>query len=213
LLLGATPLQADVITWDLTYEFSGAMAPDGTVTVTLEDTGANTVELTVDFLLGPMSNDQEHVKLLLLNVNPASLMPLTITPDPYPPTAYSVVIPIGQGENAFKADGDGKFDIEFEFGDSGADRLSAGEKAVFTMAETGLATSSFLSLSEPAGGHGPFYVAAHVGGIGEGGEDSGWVTDQNGDVIPEASTMILFSSGLVGLLGYAKLKARSLIRH
>lgn len=214
LLLGTTPLHADIIEWLLDFEFSDATPPDGTVTVTLDDhdaTGA--VWLTVDatgldkYPEPPPSTLQysQHVKELYLNLGPSPYLTKLswdyggISPDAYVVDAFK------QGVNEFKADGDGYFDLLIEFANSGDGRLSAGEWADLKITGDGLSTSSFEYLSAPGGGHGPFYVAAHVGGIGP-KDESGWVTTQP---VPEASTMILFGSGLVGLLGFARGKVRS----
>jgi hypothetical protein len=211
LALGTTSLEAVPIHWELDYEFSGAHAPVGTLIVELETTATNTVWLTVDAtgLVGG-----EHVKVLCLNLDdtllPRANLGMTDEGSGYTVDTFSV------GIDAYKADGDGYFDMEFAFGTSGGNRLAAGEKAEFEFTwPGGLDQSAFYygSAPPPGGGPGPFYVAAHVGGIAddEGGTDwSGWVTDDgNGEVpVPEASTMILFGSGLVGLLRFAKRKSR-----
>ncbi|NQT84585.1 PEP-CTERM sorting domain-containing protein [bacterium] len=204
-VLVATPVRADPIVWQLTHEFSGATPPEGILKVILKDNGSNTVELTVDATLLVGS---EFVGALYLNVDP-SLDPtgLTIT-DTGGPSSYASPS-IGQGVDAFKADGDGFFDILMDFDNNNSDALSAGESALFTIQGAGLSQSSFLYLSANGGGeHGPFLVAAHVQGIGDDGDDSGWVTT-NGEV-PEASTMVLFGSGMLGLFGFAKRRFRSL---
>ncbi len=206
MLLGATPLHAD-ISWDLTYEFSGAWAPEGTLSVILNDTGqpADTVKLIVD--AGDLVAT-EFVSELYLNVNPD-----------FTPTALEIndlggpytVDSIEQGVDAFKADGDGKYDIHINFSTSNSNpelRLGAGDKAEFTIVGgEGFDSSDLEYLSAPAGGHGPFYVAAHVQGIGGEDDNSGWVTTP----VPEASTIILFGSGLLGVLGFARGKVRSLV--
>jgi hypothetical protein len=56
-----------------------------------------------------------------------------------------------------------------------------------------LTASSFNFLSAPDGGHGPFYTAAHVQGIGIDGNFSGWVT------VPEPATWALVTTGGAGL--------------
>jgi uncharacterized protein (TIGR03382 family) len=57
-----------------------------------------------------------------------------------------------------------------------------------------LVATDFQFLSAPAGGHGPFYVAAHVQGIGAEGDDSGWVTT------PEPTTFTLAALAALALL-------------
>jgi len=200
LAFGSTPLQAAPIHWVLDHEFSGGTPPDGTLAVDLVQTVAGTVRLTVDasLLVGG-----EFVGELLLNVDPTASISIT---DLVGPGFYTVGI--SQAQNTYKADGDGKFDIELAFGNAGADRLSAGEKATFDISGTDLVPESFLFLSDPAGGHGPFYVAAHVGGIGPGGQYSGWVTDQPNGEVPEASTLMLLGSGLPGLALWARSRRR-----
>ena len=201
LLFGVTPLWAAPITWTLDYEFSGATPPVGTLYVNLTDTAADTVRLTVD---ATALQGSEFVSELYLNFDPSRdplLLTLTDVGGPYSINAISV------GANAFKADGDGKYDILIDFAPPG-NKLGAGEEARLDI--TGIEDLSedwFEFLSAPAGGHGPFLVAAHVQGIGDDGEGSGWVTTRDGDEpVPEASTMLLFGSGAIGLFGYMRRK-------
>jgi len=206
-LLGATPLQAELITWNLTWVFSGA-TPDGTLTVKLEDTATNTVQLTVDTTeVPPNPLDTEFVSELCLNLDPA-FNPNTLS---FAGPGFTYVKLLSLGTDAFKPDGDGKYDIEFSFYTSAEKpRLDDDKQAVFTITRsTGLSAASFKFPSAPApGGSGPFLVAAHVQGIDH-EEGSGWVTRGDGDhPIPEASTMLLFGSGLTGVLAVARRKIR-----
>ncbi len=205
----APALHAAPITWNLTEAFSGA-TPDGTLTVKLETKPANTVQLTVDAtaLFGT-----EFISKLYLNLNPGldpTLLQFTEVGPPYytpppPPSPYST------GVDSYKADGDGFFDIRIDFVNSPPKkRLGAGKQAVFSITGIdGLTQESFLFGSEPGGGAGSgFLVAAHVQSIDH-GTGSGWVTAGN-QPIPEASTILLFGSGLTGLLAVARRKIRFL---
>ncbi len=99
------------------------------------------------------------------------------------------------GSNAFKADGDGSFDllIQFETADGGTHSFEAGDSVEYTISGIGsLMANSFYYMSDPEpGGAGEYITTAHVLGIGE-AAISGWVT------IPEPAMICLL--GLGGLL-------------
>src|SRR5215469_8457164 len=70
---------------------------------------------------------------------------------------------INTGENAFKADGDGKYDIVFDFT---THSFAGGASFSYLISGiAGLSASDFAYLSAPAGGSGPFYAAAHIMGL------------------------------------------------
>jgi hypothetical protein len=82
------------------------------------------------------------------------------------------------GTNAHQADGDGKFDVRFNFAHAKPHRFGPGESALVTL--SGVATlnvDSFNFMSAPGGANGGFGSAAHVQGIGETPRTAaGWVT-------------------------------------
>jgi hypothetical protein len=123
-------------------------------------------------------------------------------------TPGSVPNSILTGVNAFQADGDGKFDVLFDFPPppgSTAARFTAGETVVYDITYTGigsLSAHSFRFPSAPGGGHGPFTSAAHVQRIGISDEDSGWIGDtglNNHMIVPEPAAICLMMLAL-GLL-------------
>src|SRR6185503_10467667 len=83
---------------------------------------------------------------------------------------------ITEGVNAFKADGDGKYDVLFQFSTTPGDSFTGGEQISYLITGiTGLDAMDFYRfLSLPAGGHGPFFAAGHVQAISY-GEGSGWI--------------------------------------
>lgn len=208
LALGSTSLQAAPIVWELDYVYTGPGIPSGPVIVSLETTALNTVLLTVDATA--LTGEFEFVSNLYLNLDDdLSRVGMSDTwVDTGDVWDYTSV---GYEMNEYMAPGDGKFDILVSFADSGDDRLDAGETAqiefTYTPADSEeLVQESFELLSDPAGGSGPFYVVAHVQGIGDDGQLSGHVTTNGNGEVPEASTLMLFGSGLSGLLFYVKKK-------
>jgi len=102
--------------------------------------------------------------------------------------------------NAFKADGDGLFDILVTLPQSGADRLTPGESITFTLTATGLTSDSFVDFScsvcPTAGGNGPFRIAAHIQATASSNGGSVWIAEGQ---TPEPASMILLGTGLVGI--------------
>lgn len=195
---------ASVLTYDLSVEFSGATPPAGAtpwLRAVLDDGGSpGSVAMT---LSTPNLVAKEFVSKWYFNLDPV-LDPTSLI--------FSAPIKVGSftdptvnlGVNAFKADGDGKYDIKLAFAtnDGFPTRFGVGDAATFMI--TGIPTltaSSFNFLSLPAGGHGPFPTAAHVQGIGPCGANSGWVT------VPEPATMSLL--GIGGALGLVRRRRRS----
>jgi hypothetical protein len=97
---------------------------------------------------------------------------------------------IDQGVDGFKADGDGKYDVRFNFGQPPASAFTSGEYITYQISGiSGLVAADFIYLSMPAGGHGPFYAAGHVQGIDasnvtDEGSLSGWIAPSEYTELP-----------------------------
>lgn len=188
------------MTYELDFEFSGATPPAGStpwVTATFDDSfgGADTVRLTMS--AGNLVN-QEFVDDWLFNFDPA-LDPTQLTFSVVDSSA-SVPNVISTGMDAFKADGDGWYDISFDFPPPPGtfpSKFTAGETVVYDITYTSpIDASLFDFYSSPGGGQGIYKTAAHIQGIGPGGNESGWIAPSNS--VPEPSALILIGSLLIG---------------
>lgn len=199
------------ITYNMTQEFSGAQAPGGSspwVKLTLTDVGqpAGTVQLTIANI-GLLStenmseldfNYDDNKDLSTLSFSLGTR--IGVFDDPT----------ISASQNAFKADGDGFFDIQAAFATGGnANKVFAGGESLnvlITDSDGVLLPTDFAFLSLDAGGHGPFAAAAHIQnttGAGSGG--SGWIAGAPGavptpfDTVPDTgSTLALMGLGMLG---------------
>jgi hypothetical protein len=201
----ASPTSAAQTTIPLNYVFSGTApaAASPWLSLILQDINPTTVRLTMDAT--GLSN-QEFVSAWYVNFNPslsATGLNFSIIQNP----TQLTVVDIGKGTNAFKADGDGFFDILFDFPPppgSFAAKFTDGEKVIVDVSRAGgLSIADFLyqSVNGPANNN-AYFTAAHVQGIGN---DSGWVGARTA-VIPEPSTYALCAGGLV--LGYILVRRR-----
>jgi hypothetical protein len=207
-LLGAEAASGLSITFDLNFEFSNGTPPAGGtpwVTVTIDDTadavGANGVRVTVSNV-GLV--DQEFVSEISLNLDP-SLDPTDLTETAVNTSAVGS-FSVSFGADAFQADGDGQFDILVTLPPppgSFSAKFTAGETISFDLdLGAALSASDFDFPSASGGGQGTFNAAAHVQGIGEGEEDSGWIGP-----VPEPGTGFLLALGLAGLAGAGRKRA------
>ena len=220
-MLCTSVVQADTITWGFNGEFSGGTAPIGDpliepwLTATIEDVvgGVNlTMAATnlsgIENVVGWYFNLSDDFFSYEERLNPqGKVVGGTWVTTVGAPTQVSN-LDIGTftsptfsiGMNAFKADGDGYYDILFAFapGNSG-DAFDQGDSVTFFFA--GLAAEDFRELSTDSDGVGPFYSAAHVQNTGTDGSGSGWVAP-----VPEPATMLLLGFGMIGLAGLGRRK-------
>jgi len=193
----------------MTLEFSGATAPVGSspwLTPKFDDENtAGTVVLTVETT---NLSGSEFVSGLYLNVDP-SIDPADLNFSSPTKTGTFSNPSILLSTDAYKADGDGKYDILLQFSTSSGNEFGAGEEVEYTItgvgSAAGLLATDFVFLSAPAGGHGPFFAAAHVQSIGAGG-DSGWIAPEPGldptsIPVPEPTSITLLSLGLILVAG------------
>jgi hypothetical protein len=176
LAVGSLAMSAEAVpNYQLNNVFSG-FTPSGPApwaTAIFTDAGANTVTLTMTVLAGSGQFITEW------DFNSAVTTGLTFTyvaGSSTNPAATSVQL----GSNSFQADGDGLYDIEFDFASGPpSSRFDAGT-VVYTITGTGITAATFDLLSSPAGGAGPFHTAAHLQGIPNtagGNTCSGWIAD------------------------------------
>jgi len=174
--VGALSTTQAAVIFDFNNAFSGS-PPAATNTPWLEaqfqDVTPGTVRLTV-FNLG--LSGSENIDQLYFNLA-TNLDPLGLTFSGLSASGSDLPI-ISQGADQFKADGDGKYDILFNFAQGGTTTNRFDGTDTFTCLISGipgLTANDFNYLSLPAGGAGPFFAAGHVQRIGA-GSLSGWIS-------------------------------------
>jgi hypothetical protein len=216
LLLPRTSSAASGITYQFDNEFSSGTPPAGPapwITASIQTVSPGTVQLTIanNGLLG-----SEFVSGFYLNLN-TNFSPLNLSIS-YVSSSGTFLIPsvgsgtIERGTDSFKADGDGKYDVLFDFSTVSGNTFGAGESVTYQISGiSGLTAEDFVYLSAPNGGHGPFYAAAHVQGIGADGALSGWVEPSLGALpilVPEPSSaaLLVLSLGFLGFVRRSKVR-------
>jgi len=203
----AVPAQAATVTFEYTQSF-GAVSPDGPApwaTAVFDDGGSlGSVTLTMSVAA---SVNLAAVTEMYFNLDPA-LDPTSLLfarTDGTGPTAANTSIQTGVDN--FQADGDGQYDILFDFppppGQQAA-RFNAGEFVTYDITGIGsLTADDFNFFATPGGGFGPYLSVARFQSTGPDQEGSDWV-----GAVPVPAAVWLFGSGLLGLVGVAR-KRRS----
>jgi len=218
LALSAVSVQASVVTFNLGTVFSdGSIAPDGPApyaVVTLDDSySAGSVTMTI-----ALSSDigDAHLTQLYLNFDSSfdvnNLIFDFVAGSSTGPEAVSSNNGKGNGNGifvgneAFQSDGDGAYDILFDFPPpAGNNKFSAGEVVVYDITSIDVITaSSFNFLSSEGGNEGTFLAASKFNSTGD-GSGSAWV-GEGVVVVPVPAAVWLFGSGLIGLIGVARRK-------
>jgi hypothetical protein len=204
----AMPATAGSVPFDFNTEFSGGQAPAGPapwIIVTFSDTSTpGMVQLTVT--TGGLTGN-EDISGLYLNINPSLIVADLAFTSLNSGSGKIAASSIQLGEDAFKADGDGKYDILLNYPTgSGPGTFNHTVSSSYDITYSGsgaFSAASFDFLSTPMGGHGPFLAAAHVlntTGAGSGG--SGWVAPVSPVPLPAAVWLLI--SGLGGLAGFVR---------
>lgn len=208
ILLAQSQARSDILSYNFDNVFSGSSPSSAApwFSATLEDVAPGTVRLNLSALNLGLG---EKVTEFYLNLNPdflASNLQITFEEGTAGVAAPQPLL----GLDAFRADGDGLYDIRFQFGQPPTTAFTAGEQLSYLI--TGISTlrvQDFLHMSMPAGGHGPFFSAIHIQGlnassINDTGSSSGWAspTDATLVVVPEPS------AAMVALVGVAVVALR-----
>ncbi|MBU6410855.1 MAG: hypothetical protein KGR98_10760 [Verrucomicrobia bacterium] len=102
---------------------------------------------------------------------------------------------VSTGENAFKADGDGSYDILLGFSTMDGRKFTGGDSVTYLIGGEGGLTASDFSFTS-ANGSSALYAAAHVQGFA--GGQSAWIDPQAGPIqVPEPAGVGFFLLGSV----------------
>lgn len=196
--LCAPPASAMIVYMSLGHEYSGGTPPVGTIAATISDiAGGVKLELSNN-LVAPQFVDEWYFNLdpgvtgaNISQVGGAGVAPATWT------VSY----------DGLKADGDGFFDLRFNFatGNNDPNRFTGSETATFQILNTNVQASDFLTALSVGAGNSQdgLYSAAHVQAIPPGG-GSGWVTLEPNTTpieIPLPAALWLLGAGFLGYLG------------
>lgn len=188
--LGFAPAADAALTLLFDAAFSGS-APAGAgpwLSATFTDRGAGSVRLAVS--AGGLASPS-NVSGLYFNLDPL-LLPQDVSFAFDPLSSAPEASSIGRAADAWKADGDGRYDFLLSLPTGSG--FDAGEALLYDLssAAPGFGAASFAFQSEPAGGHGPFYAAAHVQNTPGG---SAWIAPQSLTVVPLPGALGLLLAG------------------
>ena len=163
--------------------------PGPWVTAVFTDIEPGTVDLTIS--TPNLDGDNEKVAGVYFNFDPdLDVTQLLFSKQSKTGKLKDPVISLGQ--DGYKADGDGWYDIRINFNNSNAALAFNGQEEIqYTITLPGLEAKSFDFLSTPQGECGPHLAAAHLLSLGV-ENDSAWIA------APEPATLTLLAMG--GLL-------------
>jgi len=198
---------ADSFTVELSTEFSGATPPEGStpwLLMTVDD-GDTAGSLTITIEAVSLT-DGEFISAFYMNYNPDEDVGdlggqgfFTFVGD------INVTNGCAIGNDAFSADGAGVFDIFCDIQNAGGSgRWTDGETLIINLTGPSYVTASdFNFMNVGPGGNCCWTAAAHVQGIGDNDDDSGWIGGNNGkSEVAEPGSLALFGLGLT-LMGVA----------
>lgn len=188
---------ATIISYDLDYEFSGAVAPAGSgpwLSATFDDGGtAGAVMLTLE---SNLTDPFGFIGSVYFNFDPsmnAALIGIGAGTD----TGWSSFV---RGNDCCQADGSGLYDAVINFN---ANFFGGTDIFNFELLGAGITADMFAYENTPSGGNGTYHVAAHVQGLGSDSEGSGWIGDTA--KVPEPGPLALLGLGLLSLVATRRL--------
>jgi hypothetical protein len=201
LTLGAAPAAADSITFsfDPINTFSGT-APTGPLTATFSDVGGD-VQLVLTSNLGTGENLAAN-EAFDFNLNPSIDSILgNLSFALQSNTGFSQAATVLTSRNAYKADGDGYYDISFTY-TPGTMAFTNGQSQTYLITtSSGSISASDFNFFSVGGNKGVWLAAVHAQNTPGGGIGSAWVGGTPGTPVPEPASIALFGSGLVALAG------------
>ena len=208
-LPGRVQAATSAFVYQFTDVFQGS-APEGTppwISTAFSDISPGVVQMTIT---AEGMTTAESLSSLLLNLNPTD-NPKNLSFSYVSSTGSFTHPTVTTGENQFKADGDGKYDIDLSFSDKTSKIFSTGDSITIdiTSSTPGLDALDFDALSKPsAGGAGPFLAAAEfqcttTPSITE------WVAPVALTPVPEPGTIGIFAAGATLLAAAKWRKSRS----
>jgi hypothetical protein len=194
LLFSVGTSQASLI-FNIGTKFNGngtTYGPGPWVKVSFNDVSAGQVSMTIsaDGLI-----DGEKIGALYLNLDPA-LDPVNLMFTETARTGSFTVVGINTGTDAYKADGDGLYDIKVDFDTDGPSRaFNVGDSITYNVSLTSLSESSFDFWSADAPGQelGPYQTAIDILSPGGQSDYTVWATT------PEPVTFVLLGLGAFAL--------------